>query len=112
MKPKRQLSNKRHYNDLPQFDDRMVKALQNKDKATKFLQVSIEEYLKDGHADAFLLALRHLAMAQGGITKLAEKTDLNRETLYRTLSTNGNPTLMTLGKILSALGFHLTVVAM
>lgn len=38
---------------------------------------------------ALLLALRHVTEAQGGIGKLAIKTQLNRESLYRTLSTKG-----------------------
>ena len=40
---------------------------------------------------------------------LAERTGLSRETLYRTLSKNGNPRLDTLTAILGALGLRLSV---
>jgi len=53
--------------------------------------------------------LRQIAEAQGGIGKLAQKGHLNRETLYRTLSSRGNPKLQTVGSLLNALGFHLVI---
>jgi probable addiction module antidote protein len=49
--------------------------------------------LADGDARAIPVALRTVADAVGGMTALAEKTGLPRETLYRTLSDKGNPPL-------------------
>ena len=46
---------------------------------------------------------------QGGIAHLAEATGLNRETLSRTLSENGNPRLSSLGLIIEALGLRLSI---
>jgi probable addiction module antidote protein len=59
--------------------------------------------------EAFLLALRHVAQAQGGIGKLATKTHLNRESLYKTLSNKGNPKLQTIGILLKGLGFEFSI---
>jgi probable addiction module antidote protein len=42
---------------------------------------------------------------------IAEKTHLSRETLYRTLSTRGNPTIKTLSAVLKATGLKLGVSA-
>jgi probable addiction module antidote protein len=44
-----------------------------------------------------------------GIAKLASKTGLARETLYRTLGEHGNPRLLTLTKLCAALGLRLDV---
>ena len=44
-----------------------------------------------------------------GLRHLAEATGLNRETLYRTLSENGNPRLSSLGLIVEALGLRLSI---
>jgi probable addiction module antidote protein len=52
--------------------------------------------LQDEDPEVFLLALRDVARARGGLAKLAEITDLNREHLYRMLSEKGNPELRTL----------------
>jgi probable addiction module antidote protein len=72
-----------------------------------------ETYLSAAMADsreAFLVALRDVAEARlGGIANLAEEANVNRETLYRTLSVAGNPRFSTLESVLSALGMNLTV---
>ena len=57
--------------------------------------------------EAFLLGLRDVVAAVGGITKLANETGLAREALYRTLSAKGNPRLSSLGRILRALDLTL-----
>lgn len=50
-----------------------------------------------------------VARARGGITKLAADTGLPRMTLHKALSTDGNPTLETLLKVLAAFGFSAQV---
>lgn len=70
----------------------------------------LKEALADRNIDRFKLALNNLARARaGGMKALSEKTNLNREQLYRTLSEKGNPRLDTLGKVLNALGLRLSV---
>ncbi len=78
-------------------------------EATEYLKASLEEYEQDGNIEAFLLAIKTVTDAQGGISELAKRTKLNRQSLYRTLSANGNPKLKTLDTILHSLGFKLTV---
>jgi len=57
-----------------------------------------------------LLALRHLAEAQG-IAKVAKAAGVQRESLYRALSPRGNPRLSTLVAVTKAIGLKLTVKA-
>lgn len=45
------------------------------------------------------------------MAELAHKTDRNRESLYKTLSEQGNPQLSSIRSILSGLGYRLTVEA-
>ena len=66
---------------------------------------------KDEDPAAFLQALRNVTEAMGGISKMAERTGLNRQQLYRTLSSEGNPELRSLTKILDASGVRLQFVA-
>jgi probable addiction module antidote protein len=65
--------------------------------------------LEDGDQDELMLALRRMSAAFGGVTKLASKSKLNPNTLYRTLSPKGNPELKSLRAILAAMGMQLTV---
>lgn len=83
--------------------------LSDLEKARSHLDVAIKEYKKDSDLEAFLLALRSVAEAQGGLGELARRTGLNREHLYRALSEDGNPQLSTVDKILHGLGFRFSV---
>lgn len=55
--------------------------------------------------DVFMLALRDVAEVYK-ISRVAFAAGVNRETLYRTLSARGNPTLTTLDSILEAVGIE------
>jgi probable addiction module antidote protein len=44
-----------------------------------------------------------------GMSEVASKTGLSRESLYRALSKEGNPEFATIIKVLAALGLRLTV---
>ncbi len=65
--------------------------------------------LEDGDQQEVMTALRRITQAFGGVPKLAEQTELNATTLYRTLSPQGNPEMKTLTTMLKALGLRLSV---
>lgn len=96
-------------NTQQKFNDYLIKSLKDPKEASAYLNVALEEYKKDNDMEAFLLALRDVAEARGGISRLAQKTKLNRQNLYRALSDKGNPQLITLGNILNGLGFHFSI---
>ena len=58
-----------------------------------------------------LIALRRIAEARGGLAKVARAAGIQRESLYRALSTRGNPRLSTLVAVTKAVGLKLTVEA-
>lgn len=81
--------------------------LKDQESARAHLQVALDTYQQDQDKQALLLALKDVAQAQGGISWLAQRTQLNREHLYYLLSGRGNPRLDTLSRILKAFGFHI-----
>ncbi|MBS0357735.1 MAG: putative addiction module antidote protein [Proteobacteria bacterium] len=91
------------------YDEWLINSLRDKKEAAAYLQVALDEYQKDGNTEVLLLAIRHVAEAQGGLGQLSRKTHLNRESLYKTLSSKGNPKLQTLGILFKALGFQLSI---
>jgi probable addiction module antidote protein len=88
------------------YQDSLLESLADANEAAAYLNAALE----DGDNEVFLLALRNVADARvGGMSKLAEETGLNRESLYRMLSENGNPELNSLSRLLQALGLKLAV---
>jgi probable addiction module antidote protein len=71
----------------------------------------IEAVLEEDDPALLLTALRSVAESQGGVAMMAKHSGLKRESLYRTLSNNGNPKILTLISILKSLGLHLSVKA-
>jgi len=86
------------------YRDLLLKRLQDPAEAAGYLTACFEE-----SDEVFLLGLRDVVEAHGGMAQLANATGLNRETLYRTLSENGNPRLSSLGLIIEALGLRLSI---
>ena len=73
-------------------------------EAAEYLNAALE----DGSQEVFLMALKDVANAKG-ISEIARITHLNRENLYRILSTEGNPKLKSLNSVLHSVGLKLTV---
>ncbi len=85
------------------YEDFLPQELRDPELAAAYLTVALAE----GSTEEFLLALRSVADAHGGLSAVAEAAQLNRQTLYRTLSGHGNPTITTLLSVLRALGLNL-----
>ena len=69
----------------------------------------LEAPLEDESEQILLLALRNAAAAIGGVAELSRRAGLSRETLYRTLSKDGNPKFSTLRSILKGFGLTLSI---
>lgn len=68
----------------------------------------LEALIEDGDPRVLTTGLRNVAHVCG-MAELARRTGLSRETLYRTLSEEGNPTLDTLTRLLAAFNLRLAV---
>ena len=90
-------------------DETVVELLrEDPDFADAYLAESLDALNEPGGQKAFLQALRHIAEAQGMAT-VAERAGVPRESLYKSLSGKGNPTLKTLVAVLNAAGLRLSV---
>ncbi len=77
--------------------------------AVEYLKTALESLNNPDERGGSLLMLRALAEAYGGLGAVAAKAGISRESLYRSLSPKGNPTLKTLVAVLNTLGLRLTV---
>ena len=76
--------------------------LKTKEERAAYLNAAFE----DGDASVIAAALGDIAKAEG-MSKVAKRTGLGRESLYKALSPDGNPALSTILKVIRAFEFNL-----
>ena len=69
----------------------------------------LEAALEDGEPSVITAALGDIARAKG-MTQISREAGLGRESLYKALSSEGNPEFATILKVIKALGLQLRVV--
>jgi probable addiction module antidote protein len=69
----------------------------------------LDAAVSDGDPRVLLEAVRDVAAVRGGMTMLACRAGIPRESLYRMLSRRGNPSYVAVRSILDAAGFRLSV---
>ncbi len=87
---------------LKKFD--VVDFLDSDEVVIEYLNVALEE----NDPRYFAKALGNVARAKG-MTSISEATGLGRQSLYRSLSDEGNPRIETLFRILAALNVRLAI---
>jgi probable addiction module antidote protein len=87
------------------YRDWQLEKLTDPEIAAAFLNASLQEA-----PEVFLSALGKVAQANR-MSKVAKESGLQRETLYRSLSEKGNPTLDTLTGVLAALELKIEIVS-
>ena len=89
------------------YQETLIKGLKDPLEAAEYLNAALEQ----GDQEMFLVALRNVAQARGGLSQLSRAARLNRSNLHRLLSKHGNPEVQTLAEILHTFGLRLAVYA-
>lgn len=82
--------------------------------AAKFLDTEedivayLDAVMEEGDLSFLCKALGDVARSWG-MTEIAKKTGMSRESLYKALSEKGNPSLSTVAAVLEAMGLRLSV---
>ncbi len=87
------------------FDEFLNEWLKEPEHAATFLNAVLEGERRD----YFLPALRSVAKAWGGLSLLADLSDISRTTVYRSLTRTGNPDFRNIATMLESMGLRLTV---
>src|SRR2546422_859682 len=77
---------------LKSYRDDLIKRLRDPEYAAEYLA----QVLAEDDPNAFLIALKDVVEARGGVGVLATRVGIKRPSLYKILSKKGNPTLATL----------------
>jgi len=78
--------------------------IETKEDAIAYLEEALEE-----NDPAFLFKTIGYIARSKGIAQIAKELELNREGLYTALSPQGNPSFVTIARVLDNLGFQLSV---
>lgn len=75
----------------------------------EFRAAMTNEIMAEGDFGDLLIFLRQVALAEGGMKVIAERSGLNETALYRTMSAEGNPSIKTFAKLLESLNLRIIV---
>ena len=75
----------------------------------EYVALYLNDALHEGSPEEFYLALRNVIRANQGMTQIASSTELGRDSLYKALSSSGNPQFSTVQKIVAALGLQISI---
>ena len=90
---------------LKSYKEDLLKELKDPEYASEYLVQALDS----GDQATFLLALRDVVEAGGGASAVARQAKIQRESLYKALSSRGNPRLTTLQGILKSVGLRMAV---
>ncbi len=86
-------------------DEWLAEQLRDAELSAEYLNAALAE----GDQASFMLSLRNVAKARGGVAAVARHAGMNRVALSRALSGTGNPELRSLTRILDASGLKLLI---
>jgi probable addiction module antidote protein len=88
--------------------DWLIKRLkEDPEMASEYLNAALEA----GDKKAFLMALRNVIEARGGMTQAAKASKINRVSLYKMLSGTGNPGFLNILILLQHAGIRFQAIA-
>ena len=90
------------------FEDDLMKQLQNPEFQQEWLKQTILEYIEDGDYIEFFKCLEYVIKARTTVSEFAKQVGMNRVQLVDILhGRTKTPSLITIGKILSGLGYKI-----
>lgn len=88
------------------FKEYILSKLKDPKEAREYLREAFDRSLEDGNGQVFQLALRDVAEAHGGISWLAKKSGMPRESVYRVVSKDRDPKFGSILKVSKPFGFN------
>ena len=82
----------------------MADHINTREEVYAYLQVALEE----NDSETFFDVIGAIARSKG-MMSIAKELNLSRESLYKSLSPNGNPSFSTIIKVLDLLGYKLQI---
>ena len=88
------------------YQDYLIESLKDPREAADYLNAALE----GGDLQVFLVALRNVIKARGGMAHISDKLKKSRTSLYKAFSKSGNPHLKNTNEVSHSMGFHLAII--
>ena len=95
--------------EMRTYSEYLIEIFTDPKEAIEHLQVALEDYQTYGNTDVFLFLLQTVIDAQGGVSELAKRIDMDPQLLSKVLSNEETPLIDALGIVLKALGYQLSI---
>ena len=87
----------------------LIERIADPDRAIGYLRAILDDYQIYRERTVVLRALQTVVEAQGGVSKVAKQVDMDPQLLSKVLSNEEVPLIDTLGIVLKALGYQLSI---
>lgn len=99
--------NKKRYRTIDEVE--VDYYLKHPNEIKHYIESVLEDFQENGNKESFYKSLAIITKVKGGFAKISKKTGLNRESLYKALSTKSDPRFSTVIQILHAIGIKIKV---
>ena len=87
----------------------LIERIADPERAIGYLQAILDDYYIYGNPAVVLRALETVVEAQGGVSELAKRIDMDPQMLSKVLSNEDTPLIDAFGIVLKALGYQLSI---
>ena len=91
------------------YKEYLINSLKDPVEASAYLNAALEETFETKDTGIFQVAVRDVVEAHGGMSKIASKMEVSRESFYRSVSQKGNARFSTLANAIRACGLEFEI---
>ncbi len=97
------------YTETLNLDKLIENDLKTEDDIKEWLTISLEEYINDNDANAFIRSLEYALKAKDTISGISRKTGISRSNLYAIFKGEVKPQFETVLKLIKELGYTVKI---
>lgn len=91
------------------YKEQLIESLKDPEESSAYLEACLMEAMEANEMGIFLLAVRDVVEAHGGITSVSSKMEVGRESLYKSLNEKAKPRFSTIMQTLKACGLGIGI---
>jgi probable addiction module antidote protein len=91
------------------YKEQLIESLKDPKESSAYLEACLIEAMETNEMGIFILAVRDVVEAHGGVREVSSKMEVGRESLYKSLNEKAKPRFSTIMLTLKACGFDIGI---